>query len=104
MAFSNPINIAALGNDSGITRFFVDRRRPCKVINVTKASGDTSGTVDCLMPYVKKVIVLKGDGTLDTTAVATAGYGSNGANFSSSLSSLTTGQTSIYVIAIGGRN
>lgn len=104
MALSSPIDVTPVGLPSGVIRFFVDRRRPCKIIHVTKLSGDTSGTVDTLLPYVKRIILLKADGTLDTTGTATTGFGSNGGTFTTTLASLTTGGTELYVIAIGGRN
>lgn len=104
MGLSAPINVTPVGLESGVIKFFVDRRRPVKIIHVTKLSGDTSGTVDTLLQYCKKVIVLMGDGTLDATATATNGFGLNGATFTTTLATLTTGQTELYVIAIGGRN
>src|SRR5678815_1024096 len=104
MALSAPIDVMPIGLPSLVEKFFVDRRRPCKVIHVTKLSGDTSGTVDTKLQYCKRVIVLKGDGTLDATATATTGFGAAGGTFTTTLASLTTGQTEMYVIAIGGRN
>jgi hypothetical protein len=103
MALSAPVAITPLTRPSGIPGFYVDRRRPCSIIHVTKSNGDTSGTVDTLLTYVKEVIILLADGTIDTTATATTGYGLNGATFSTVLASLTAG-TAFYVIAIGGRN
>lgn len=103
MAFSAPVQLLPLRLESGVINFFVDRRRVCSITKHTKANGDTDGTVDTYLRYVKKVVVLKSDGTEDTGAVATTGYGATGANFSTVLSSLAAG-TVIYVIAIGGRN
>ena len=104
MALSAPIDVTAVGMASGVTGFFVNRRRPCKIIHVTKSSGDTSGTVDTKLRYVNQIILLKADGTLDTTGTATVGYGDSGGTFTTTLASLTTGGTELYVIAIGGRN
>jgi hypothetical protein len=104
MALSAPIDVTPVGIPSLVEKFFVDRRRPCKIIHVTKLSGDTSGTVDTKLQYVKRIILLKADGTLDATGTATVGFGAAGATFTTTLASLTTGGTELYVIAIGGRN
>lgn len=104
MALSAPIDVTPVGLESGVIKFFVDRRRPVKIIHVTKESADTSGTVDTKLQYVKKIILLKADGTLDITGTATVGFGSNGGTFTTTLATLTTGGTELYVIAIGGRN
>jgi len=104
MALSAPIDITPIGLESGNIKFYVNRRRVVKIIHLTKLSGDTSGTVDTKLQYVRKIIVLKGDGTLDATATSTTGFGSNGGTFTTTLASLTTGQTEMYVIATGGRN
>jgi hypothetical protein len=102
MALSAPIPLV-LTRSSGRDGFFVDRYRRAKIIQVTKLNGDTSGSVDTLLQYCKEVVILKADGTVDTTATATTGYGSNGGTFTTVLASLSAG-TSFYVVAIGGKN
>ena len=103
MAFSAPTQLLPLRLESGVINFFTDRRRVTSITQHTKGNGDTTGTVDTYLRFVKKVIILKSDGTEDTTATATTGFGATGSTFSTVLGSLAAG-TSIYVIAIGGRN
>ena len=104
MAFSASGGPIPITRPSGRNEFFVDFRKPCRVIPFTKLTGDTTGTLNTNLQYCREIIILKADLTEDTAAVKTTGFGSNGATFSSALTSLSTGYTAGYAICIGGKN
>jgi hypothetical protein len=104
MAFAKGTTLA-ITRPSGRNDFFVDFRRRVKIIPFTKLTGDTtSGDVDTEMHYVKAITVLKSDMSVDTAATPTTGFGSNGGNFTTSITNLSTGYTSGYLIVEGGKN
>ena len=103
MAFAAGTTLA-LTRPSGRNGFCVDRNRPCKIAPITKLTGDTTGSWDTGLEYVKEIIVLKSDLSVDSTAVGTTGSEGAGGTFTTTLTSLSTGYTAGYIIAIGGRN
>lgn len=104
MAFAKGTTLT-LSRKSGRNDFRADRDRRVKIIPFTKLTGDTtSGSVDTELPYCKEIVVKKADATEDTAAVPTTGFGSNGANFSTSITALSTGYTAGYLYCFGGKN
>ena len=104
MAFAKGTTLA-ITRKSGRNDFFVDYRRRVKIIPFTKLTGDTtSGNVDTELTYCKEIIVLKNDMSVDSAAVPTTGFGSNGGTFTTSITALSTGYTTGYLICVGGKN